>query len=206
MGIAERKDRERQEMKSLILQAATRMFIEEGYEKTSLRKIAEQIEYSPATIYLYYADKDELFFAIHDEAFKHFFETMYGLDSVTDPFERLVQLGQRYIDFSMKNPELYDLMFLMEAPMKSQQVCEEWGHGDRSWEALYQIISECIAAGYFKSGDALNISRLVFSFMHGLMTVYIRRKKMMEDVEAGVTAEESVLQAFTYFKNVLRGL
>ena len=60
MGIAERKEREKMEMHDRILQAATVMFLEDGYEKTSIRNIADKIEYSPATIYLYFKDKDEL--------------------------------------------------------------------------------------------------------------------------------------------------
>jgi AcrR family transcriptional regulator len=50
MGISERKERERQEMRERIIEASMKMFIEEGYEKTSIRNIAEKIEYSPATL------------------------------------------------------------------------------------------------------------------------------------------------------------
>jgi AcrR family transcriptional regulator len=72
MGISERKEREKQEMREKILLVATEMFIEEGYDKTSIRKIADKIEYSPATIYLYFKDKDEIFHAIHDKGFDKF--------------------------------------------------------------------------------------------------------------------------------------
>ena len=54
MGVTERKERERQEMRQRILDAAQQVFVEEGYEKASIRNIAERIEYSPATIYLYF--------------------------------------------------------------------------------------------------------------------------------------------------------
>ena len=63
MGILERKERDREDMRRLILGAARQLFLEQGYEKTSIRNIADVIEYSPATIYLYYKDKNELFFA-----------------------------------------------------------------------------------------------------------------------------------------------
>ena len=52
MGITDRKEREKQELKELILKEAKAVFLEEGYEKTSIRKIADRIEYSPTTIYL----------------------------------------------------------------------------------------------------------------------------------------------------------
>ena len=61
MGIPDRKEREKQELRDLILKEARALFLEEGFEKTSLRKIAERIEYSPTTIYLYFKDKNEQF-------------------------------------------------------------------------------------------------------------------------------------------------
>ena len=53
MGTTERRERERLEMKELILRTATRQFEKYGYEKLTIRSIAQEIEYSPRTIYLY---------------------------------------------------------------------------------------------------------------------------------------------------------
>ena len=60
MGIAERKEREREEVKDLILNAAREIFLSEGYENTSIRKIATKIEYSPGIIYHHFKDKNDL--------------------------------------------------------------------------------------------------------------------------------------------------
>lgn len=68
MGIVQRKEREKEEMRRLILDAALRLFREHGYDGVSIRNIAEAIEYSPGTIYLYYKDKSEIFFALQFEA------------------------------------------------------------------------------------------------------------------------------------------
>lgn len=119
MGIAERKEREKMEMRERILEAATEMFLEDGYEKTSIRNIAEKIEYSPATIYLYFKDKDELFFAIHEIGFGKLLSLMQQCMSIENPLQRLRALGTTYIDFALENPEYYDLMFIMRAPMKA---------------------------------------------------------------------------------------
>ena len=69
MGITDRKEREKQELKDLILKEAKAVFLEEGYEKTSIRKIADRIEYSPTTIYLYFKDKSELLLELHKQSF-----------------------------------------------------------------------------------------------------------------------------------------
>jgi len=60
MGLKERKERDKLEMKDRILQSAHQLFVEKGFEQVSIRNIAEAIEYSPATIYLYFKDKDEI--------------------------------------------------------------------------------------------------------------------------------------------------
>ena len=62
MGVADRKEREKTEMQKRILDAARVLFLEKGFEKTSIRNIADLIEYSPGTIYLYFKDKNEILF------------------------------------------------------------------------------------------------------------------------------------------------
>ena len=69
MGIAERRTRHKASLRNEILDAARALFVEEGYDAVSMRKVAQRIEYSPTTIYLYFKDKGELFQAICEEMF-----------------------------------------------------------------------------------------------------------------------------------------
>src|SRR5688572_33432310 len=69
MGTKERQDRERQAVTAAILTAARDLFVAEGYQSVSIRKIAERIEYSPAAIYSYFASKDDIFLAHAMKAF-----------------------------------------------------------------------------------------------------------------------------------------
>src|SRR5690606_22862741 len=112
MGISDRKEREKSELKSLILQAAKKLFLEQGIEKTSIRNIADAIEYSPGTIYHYFQDKDSIFHEIHTEGFQELGKRMAVLFEVENPFERLKAMGKIYIKFAFENTDMYDLMFL----------------------------------------------------------------------------------------------
>src|SRR3954468_8327242 len=67
MGIKERHTREREIVRNAILAAARGLFLAEGYANVSMRKIAEQIEYSPGAIYSYFASKEDIFFALAEE-------------------------------------------------------------------------------------------------------------------------------------------
>ena len=61
MGVKERREREKSETRDKILDAARELFVTEGYEGVSMRKVADKIEYSPTAIYVHFADKEELF-------------------------------------------------------------------------------------------------------------------------------------------------
>src|SRR5438132_9259136 len=70
MGIKERQERDREAVRRSILDAARELFVIEGFQNVSIRKIAERIEYSPAAIYGYFPSKDDIFFALAEEGFR----------------------------------------------------------------------------------------------------------------------------------------
>src|SRR5437773_8646660 len=70
MGIKERHERDREAVHRAILDAARELFVTEGFQNVSIRKIAERIEYSPAAIYGYFPSKDDIFFALAEEGFR----------------------------------------------------------------------------------------------------------------------------------------
>src|ERR1700745_4340164 len=70
MGIRERQERDRETVRRAILDAARDLFVDEGFQNVSIRKIAERIEYSPAAIYGYFPSKDDIFFALAEEGFR----------------------------------------------------------------------------------------------------------------------------------------
>ena len=67
MGIKERQERDREAVRRSILDAARELFVSEGYQNVSIRKVAERIEYSPAAIYSYFPSKDDIFFALAED-------------------------------------------------------------------------------------------------------------------------------------------
>jgi AcrR family transcriptional regulator len=179
MGIIERKEREKQELHDKILASATQLFIENGFEKTSIRNIADDIEYSPATIYLYFKDKNELFYAIQKQAFQRFFDYFRTVGPMVDPVKRLRALGKVYLKFAIENPGYYDLMFIMRAPMNTEKNAENWEEGERSHGVLQNIVNDCQKAGHFKGQDPFVVAHSIWSFVHGLASLYVRDRMRM---------------------------
>jgi AcrR family transcriptional regulator len=172
MGVAERKEKHKEDLKKDILEAAKQLFTEKGFESTSIRAIAEKIEYSPATIYLYYKDKNEIVHALHSEGFKLLVSHFAVLNTVSHPFERLKAMGRAYIQFAMQNPDIYKLLFVMEEPLKHVANCfEDWDEGDVAFDILLKTVGECQQNGYFKGFDVGLLSFSIWSSMHGLCTL-----------------------------------
>jgi AcrR family transcriptional regulator len=179
MGITARKEREKQEMRRLILDAAQRIFREKGYDGLSIRSIAEAIEYSPATIYLYYKDKNELFFALQYEAAAAKRDHLLPAAAIADPWERLLDFGRRYIDFGMKHPDWYDLLFITRAPMEHIENQECWQLGVATHAFFVETVRACIEQRYFKSTDADAIAYTLWCHAHGMVSLFIRERMRM---------------------------
>src|SRR6185436_4280529 len=122
MGTKERQDRERQAVTTSILSAARDLFIAEGYQSVSIRKIAEKIEYSPAAIYSYFASKDDIFLALADEGFHRLDAKVKSAMVLGDPLETVRSCWYAFYEFSKEQPEYFDLMFVdRSVPRISQQ-------------------------------------------------------------------------------------
>ncbi|HEX9510870.1 MAG TPA: TetR/AcrR family transcriptional regulator [Puia sp.] len=175
MGIAERKEKQKLEVRKLILDASMKLFVEEGFDNVSIRRIADLIEYSPTTVYLYFKDKDEIFFNLHEVGFLKMQEMNKELATIENPLLRLHKMGENYLRFGMENPEYYDLMFIQRAPMKKlKEMGCDWENGDAALTRLKATVSECMEKGLIAKTDPDLVSMSIWSMVHGLVALAIR--------------------------------
>jgi AcrR family transcriptional regulator len=203
MGIIERKERDKQEMRLRILETAQQIFIEEGFEKASIRAIADRIEYSPATIYLYFKDKNELFFSVHELGFEKLIEEMTNaIEGITDPVEELRARGFAYMKFAFQNPEMYDLMFIQNAPMESMKDSDIWVCGHKCFALLFETIQRCLDTNSIRINNLHIAVMSIWSFMHGLVSLKIRNRfQKFEGVDVDELMKSSVEQMIQLLKN-----
>ncbi len=171
-----KKQKQKEDLKVLILEAAKKLFVQQGYESTSIRKIAQEIGFSPTTIYLYYKDKNDLIYALHQVGFTMMRDRFMPLGVVEDPFERLKAVGKNYIEFALDNPEYYEVMFMMKEPMDFlDQQCgsEQWQEGERVLEFLKMTVAQCQQQGYFKGMTVEAVTMQAWAAVHGLVTLHV---------------------------------
>ena len=200
MGVRERKERDKAEMRDMILQSAHKLFIDRGFEEVSIRNIAESIEYSPATIYLYFKDKNDIFYALHTEAFKKFNTYMADLANIPDPFNRLIGMGERYIQFTLEHAKYYEIMFIMDNPMDCDENQEKWEEGNKALGAVEGLIMACQQVGRFKGQDPRVLAFSIWSYMHGMCSLSLRKRLRCYSVEDGLPIPR---ESFQNFKQML---
>lgn len=203
MGINDRKEREKEELRQRILQAAVEVFLDNGYENTSIRAIAEKIEYSPTTLYLYYKDKSALLHAVHQWGFHRMFELFDSVVNIQDPFERILEQCRLYLKFAFENPGLYDLMFLQKLTLpEAENLDAHWAEGSVSFQALVANVKACIDTGLFKPTHPEVLAFTIWTMMHGMVTLQIKcrsEKVLSEDIRPHI-----VQLAFEQFTHVLQ--
>lgn len=202
MGVTERRIRERLDLRLAILMAAKELFLAKGFEATTLRNIAEKIEFSPSTIYQYFKDKNEIFYTIHAEAFLELLKRFKASEIHENPMDQLIALGEIYIGFAQENSELYDLMFIMEAPIAFLTDLDDsnWKEGKMAFDYLKTIISNCMSQGFIQETDLDSISYLIWSTVHGMVTLSIRKRGL----RIGLSHPETIIQrSFKIFNHLL---
>lgn len=203
MGIADRKEREKLEMKRLIMDAAMRMFVEAGYEKTSIRNIAERIEYSPATIYLYYKDKDELLYDVQAQGFAQLLTAFQQNATSKEPLKKLEQMCKEYVRFGMEHPDIYDLMFIIRAPMnKLEESGAKWDNGEACFQFLVETLEQCMEQKLIKFTDKMVGALSVWSMVHGLVSLNVRCRIKVSHLDEADLPEVMNMTIENYLKMI----
>ena len=151
MGIKERQERDREAVRRAILDAARELFVAEGFQNVSIRKIAERIEYSPAAIYGYFPSKDDIFFALAEEGF-HLLGDPGSLrhdPAMKDarPIERLRAVFWRLYQFSREQPQYFALMFVERSVPRISREYERFAFARQGKQHIVDEIRACIDAG-----------------------------------------------------------
>jgi len=194
MGIKERQERDREAVRRAILDAARDLFVTEGYQNVSIRKIAERIEYSPAAIYGYFPSKDDIFFALAEEGFRLLGDA--GAESNRRDLERLPPLERvragfwRLYEFSREQPQYFALMFVDRSVPRISREYERFAFAREMKRHIAEEISACIEAGELPA--SLDPTLAMHALMVGILGVAVLRlsERLGPDEDADLLAAD----------------
>ena len=177
MGIKERQERDREAVRRSILDAARELFVIEGFQNVSIRKIAERIEYSPAAIYGYFPSKDDIFFALAEEGLR----LLGDPQSVrTDParrdappLERVRAVFWRLYEFSRDQPQYFALIFIDRSVPRISREYERFAFARDRKRHIVEALQACVDAGDLPR--TINTAAAMRMLMVGVLGVAVLR-------------------------------
>ena len=157
-----------------ILAAAEQLLIDRGSEEAvSIRAIADAVGVTPPSIYLHFADKEELFVAVCDARFEELSRRSgEAAQGATDPVDEIYRRGLAYIRFGLDNPEQYRILFLNP---ESQAVTPE---EIAKWACLQDMVAavqRAIETGAIVESDPFLVTAGLWALVHGLVSLLITK-------------------------------
>ena len=175
MNVLARREREKAAFRDLVLKAAREIVLREGFDALTMRKIADAIEYSPGTLYLYFDSRDAIANELSREGFEQLLRALAPATALSDPRERLLDLGARYVRFGLADPETYRLLF-MEDPKYSNAFFEklqsDHSAGDQALSFLVACFDELRAQGRLASeAGSAELAEVFWAAVHGVVSL-----------------------------------
>ncbi|MBB5189506.1 AcrR family transcriptional regulator [Silvimonas terrae] len=162
-------------MRELILEAAREIVVREGFAALSMRKIAEAIEYSPATLYLHFENRDAIARAICAAGYADFArELVPAMESEPDPVTRLEIMAQSYVAFGLTHPETYRLIFMVSPEYASalSEGNDEERAGEKAFFELVGAFTQLRATGRLHGDQTdLQLAEMLWASLHGIVSL-----------------------------------
>lgn len=180
MGPRERREREREEIRTRILDAARELFAQEGVESVTMRRIADRIEYSPTAIYFHFRDKESLLAELCDCDFRNFAQGFAVIAQIPDPVERLRAAGRAYVEFGLTNQSHYRLMFMTPKITNEKTTTIVKGNPEEdAYAFLKGVVDELQAQGRLREDltDTDLAAQTIWAVIHGVISLEIAKGK-----------------------------
>ncbi|HVF31543.1 MAG TPA: TetR/AcrR family transcriptional regulator [Acidimicrobiales bacterium] len=166
---------EGERLRGEILRAAERLLIDKGAaDAVSIRGVATAVGVTPPSIYLHFADKDELIFAVCQQQFERLEELVdeasVGID---DPLERLRKMGEAYVRFGVGHPEQYRILLMSKGDVSIDDFTKGSMPGVTTFRKLMAAIEACMDAGIFRRQDVFLVATGIWSLVHGITSMRI---------------------------------
>ncbi len=190
-----RRERRRLHTRTEILDVARELLLEVGPEDLSLRQVARRADFSPAALYTYFSNRDELIAALFAECFERLEAYVRRVPTDLPPDKRVAELGMAYMEFARDNPVDLRCMLLstsLDLPPSSGKAV-----GQGLARLIGETFREGVEQGVFKPPVPLSTQEMaygVWALVHGMVTI---AGVDLSEVAAEVSADpRRVLEAF----------
>ena len=171
------------ERRGEILAAARQLFVAEGYETVTTRKLAARAGLSQTGLYVYFRSKEEILDALCRETFQRLVDRFSVIaNTVKDPLELLRALLRGYVDFGLAHPDEYQLTFMVSSSAPKfthhkdhRAANDQSGIGIRSFLLFRDQVAKMVEARVLRKVDVTVAAQTMWAAAHGLVALMIAR-------------------------------
>lgn len=177
MGISERKERQKAELRQQILKAARDIVLRDGFASLTMRKIADAIEYAPGTLYLYFENRDEIAKQLCIQGYQELLDFLQPVAAIADPHDRLIAMAEGYVHFGMTHAATYRLIFMEDPKITSAALAEvpidaSDGPGIQAFQLLVSVFDDLKTNhGLVMDADSAQFAQLLWTSLHGIVSL-----------------------------------
>jgi AcrR family transcriptional regulator len=210
MGTAERREREKEERRNSILDAAEKVFFSKGVREATMDDIAEEAEVSKGTIYLYFGSKEEVYLGIDLRALKilkGMFESV--LASGAPGIEKVRAIGRAYHEFSQRYPDYFEAMLHFDAEVAMLEEIGPVGlECHREGMGVLGLVAEAVRIG-MQDGtirsdlDPMKTAVLLWAQTDGVIRIVARKCGHLREFE-NMDIQNLIEDFFTFIYGALK--
>jgi AcrR family transcriptional regulator len=156
-----------------ILGCACDLYLSEGLDGFSMRKLARHVGVTAPALYRHYESREHVLTDVVREAHHAFTAYLYRALEGRTAIERMQRAGEGYLDFALEHPRWYQLLFISPEHMGMAELPEDI---EAMGCALHQFwvdrVRECMDEGILKPGDPVQMSLTMWAHAHGLVSLY----------------------------------
>ncbi len=175
-----------------ILAAAVELYLQDGLDGFSMRKLAKQVGVTAPALYRHYAGKEAVLADVMREAHRALMSYLYRAIEAPTALERFQGAGERYLDFALEHPRWHAILWF--APEQLGMV-ELPAHIEAMSSARHQFwvdrVRECMDAGILEDGDPTQTALTLWAHAHGLLQLYRQGHLQIGESEFRALFEES---------------
>jgi AcrR family transcriptional regulator len=166
---------EGERLRADILAAATRLLAEAGDSSgVSIRAVADAVGVTPPSIYLHFADKDELIWEVCEEQFRKFDEHVGSRTAgIEDPVENIRACGRAYVEFGLSNAEGYRILFMGRGQSGAKHEHTSMEHVSPTLDRVVDNLRRGMETGQIAKGDPALVALGLWTVVHGITSLLI---------------------------------
>ena len=178
MGVSERRRKETETLRQRVLDVAEDIFVNEGIGQVTMRRIADRIEYAPTVLYRLFSNKNDLMDNLITRGYKGVRDQYQKVleQKNQGPMEALKGILQVYVTYALNHPNHYQMWF-DTGMLRGEDRILNMSHGRLEYvvfQTWFDRIVACQAAGLFPGGDPVGVFQVLWSRVHGLISLRIQ--------------------------------